>query len=117
MQGADICVFVNGIALEELSNEDTENECGESMKVRYVEATPGKKFQVSFKADKSKMATPQNTHLCIRVSLDGKKMTSSKLNWQRWPQFMEQVAAGRSCTIKGQPATQPFVFGDLTTSK
>jgi hypothetical protein len=84
--------------------------------VKYVEATSGANFIVSFRADPSQMNRILDSHVSLKVSLDGKCINGKVYDIQpKRISYYEVV--GRRSNMNGQLVMQRFTFGDLTTSK
>jgi hypothetical protein len=69
--GFEVCVRCDGANLREYDGEDNRDH-REFTAVKYVEATSGANFIVSFRADPSQMNRILDSHVSLKVSLDGK---------------------------------------------
>lgn len=84
--------------------------------VRFIEATSGSNFAVTFRADPSRMKAVLEHHVDVKITLDG-KITTATLYSLRSNHVSTHECLGIRSSKDGQTALQRFTFGDLATSK
>ena len=113
--GFEVCVRCEGANLQEYHDE-ADGDRYRSAGVKYVEATSGANFAISFRADPLQMNNILDSQVDVSIGLDGKAINGKVYDIHRKRISYHEVV-GRGSNIKGLRVLQRYTFADLELSK
>lgn len=116
----EICVTVNGIALQEFDDPDYDNSHDHPEVVKYIKATPGATFAIRGKTSSGLQFRDEDYYIGATIYLDSTKVANPVVTMEDYRRSNGQKTiyrnAMRTASASGWTA-QKFKFGLLSTSR